>query len=205
MLHRECTYHQSSSCPLILYSKYYDYLYNFMFGSIGENGKYFGSIEWLFLLIVIGLVICSFMKFMIGRTKRIFFYPFGVHVPQRLIYDIHEPAYVFVMWLSSTFHSCQHHNGKFFTFLFFQQDKGQPLPKFGEWDVNDPASAEGFTVIFNKARDEKKTGGNPGSPGKVDPQSKPGVDPGKPPAVSYYITSLSLYLSPSTCCWFCTF
>ncbi|KAJ1695029.1 hypothetical protein LUZ63_011727 [Rhynchospora breviuscula] len=34
---------------------------------------------------------------------------------------------------------------------------GGPLPKFGEWDVNDPASAEGFTVIFNKARDEKKT------------------------------------------------
>ncbi|XP_043806119.1 protein NOI4 isoform X2 [Manihot esculenta] len=36
-------------------------------------------------------------------------------------------------------------------------DKGPPLPKFGEWDVNDPASAEGYTVIFNKARDEKKT------------------------------------------------
>ncbi|MBA0561589.1 hypothetical protein Golob_018403, partial [Gossypium lobatum] len=40
-------------------------------------------------------------------------------------------------------------------------DQGRPLPKFGEWDVNDPASAEGFTVIFNKARDEKKTGGKP--------------------------------------------
>ncbi|XP_062199383.1 protein NOI4-like [Phragmites australis] len=39
-------------------------------------------------------------------------------------------------------------------------EKGSPLPKFGEWDVNDPASAEGFTVIFNKARDEKKTGSN---------------------------------------------
>ncbi|RZB96672.1 hypothetical protein D0Y65_020415 [Glycine soja] len=39
----------------------------------------------------------------------------------------------------------------------YEQD-GKPLPKFGEWDVNDPASAEGFTVIFNKARDEKKTG-----------------------------------------------
>ncbi|KAK8567629.1 hypothetical protein V6N13_105586 [Hibiscus sabdariffa] len=34
------------------------------------------------------------------------------------------------------------------------------LPKFGEWDVNDPASAEGYTVIFNTARDEKRTGGN---------------------------------------------
>ncbi|XVE80558.1 hypothetical protein DITRI_Ditri14bG0149700 [Diplodiscus trichospermus] len=59
-------------------------------------------------------------------------------------------------------------------------DKGRPLPKFGEWDVNDPASAEGFTVIFNKARDEKKTGGNPESPAKTDPQVKPGMDHGKP-------------------------
>ncbi|KAL5138026.1 Protein NOI4 [Glycine soja] len=60
-------------------------------------------------------------------------------------------------------------------------EKGRPLPKFGEWDVNDPTSAEGFTVIFNKARDEKKTGGNPDSPGKTatDPHSKPAVEPGK--------------------------
>ncbi|KAI9186882.1 hypothetical protein LWI28_021863 [Acer negundo] len=60
-------------------------------------------------------------------------------------------------------------------------DKGRPLPKFGEWDVNDPASAEGFTVIFNKARDEKKTGGKPESPGKVEaPVKHGGVEPGKP-------------------------
>jgi len=58
-------------------------------------------------------------------------------------------------------------------------DKGQPLPKFGEWDVNDPASAEGFTVIFNKARDEKKTGGKPDSPAKADPNDKYRVDPVK--------------------------
>ncbi|RRT83403.1 hypothetical protein BHE74_00009163 [Ensete ventricosum] len=38
-----------------------------------------------------------------------------------------------------------------------QQEKGRSLPKFGEWDVNNPASADGFTVIFNKARDERKT------------------------------------------------
>ncbi|KAG5235359.1 protein NOI [Salix suchowensis] len=59
-------------------------------------------------------------------------------------------------------------------------DTGRPLPKFGEWDVNDPASAEGFTVIFNKARDEKKTGGKPESPGKeVDSHVKPGLNPAK--------------------------
>ncbi|KFK33087.1 hypothetical protein AALP_AA6G329000 [Arabis alpina] len=38
-----------------------------------------------------------------------------------------------------------------------RQQQDRPLPKFGEWDVNDPASAEGFTVIFAKARDDKKT------------------------------------------------
>ncbi|KAF3337585.1 RPM1-interacting protein 4 [Carex littledalei] len=42
----------------------------------------------------------------------------------------------------------------------YLQDKGRPLPKFGEWDVNNPASAEGFTVIFQKARDEKKPATN---------------------------------------------
>lgn len=49
--------------------------------------------------------------------------------------------------------------------LFFckQQDQGRPLPKFGEWDVNNPASAEGFTVIFSKARDEKKSGAAAGA------------------------------------------
>lgn len=38
-------------------------------------------------------------------------------------------------------------------------DKSALLPKFGAWDVNDPASGEGYTIIFDKARDEKKTGG----------------------------------------------
>ncbi|XP_022151929.1 RPM1-interacting protein 4-like [Momordica charantia] len=38
-------------------------------------------------------------------------------------------------------------------------DNGRTLPKFGEWDAKDPASAEGFTMIFNKARDNKKNGG----------------------------------------------
>lgn len=37
------------------------------------------------------------------------------------------------------------------------------MPKFGEWDVNDPASAEGFTVIFNKARDDKRTSDTAGT------------------------------------------
>ncbi|CAN7059785.1 hypothetical protein Bca4012_094680 [Brassica carinata] len=36
-------------------------------------------------------------------------------------------------------------------------NKGRQLPKFGEWDATNPASAQGFTVIFNQARDDKKT------------------------------------------------
>ncbi|KAL9434066.1 hypothetical protein AB3S75_028824 [Citrus x aurantiifolia] len=56
------------------------------------------------------------------------------------------------------------------------QDRGRPLPKFGEWDVNNPASAEGFTVIFNKARDEKKTNrssvGKSNAPRRSDSVSK---------------------------------
>ncbi|KAG9141260.1 hypothetical protein Leryth_001728 [Lithospermum erythrorhizon] len=59
-------------------------------------------------------------------------------------------------------------------------DRGRPLPKFGEWDVNDPASAEGFTVIFNKARDEKKTGSRAESPPKGVSAYNQGTTLGKP-------------------------
>lgn len=61
------------------------------------------------------------------------------------------------------------------------------MPKFGEWDVNDPASAEGFTVIFNKARDEKKTGGKPDSPTKPETERNHhgGIETLKPQGVSY--------------------
>ncbi|KAM1427101.1 hypothetical protein ACFX14_019261 [Malus domestica] len=63
------------------------------------------------------------------------------------------------------------------------QEKGVPLPKFGEWDVNDPVSAEGFTVIFNKARIEKKTGGRPDSPSKKDRTYNHEAVLRKPPSV----------------------
>ncbi|XP_057492153.1 uncharacterized protein LOC130777747 [Actinidia eriantha] len=41
-----------------------------------------------------------------------------------------------------------------------KEEKRRPLPKFGDWDVNDPASADGFTVIFSKAKDDKRASGN---------------------------------------------
>ncbi|KAF8402118.1 hypothetical protein HHK36_013070 [Tetracentron sinense] len=37
-------------------------------------------------------------------------------------------------------------------------DKGAAVPKFGEWDENNPSSADGFTHIFNKVREEKQSG-----------------------------------------------
>lgn len=66
--------------------------------------------------------------------------------------------------------------------MLTKQDKGRPLPKFGEWDVNNPASAEGFTVIFSKARDEKKSSnGNAAGAGantrKNDNNSSKPADP----------------------------
>ena len=76
------------------------------------------------------------------------------------------------------------------------------MPKFGEWDVNDPASAEGFTVIFNKARDEKKTGGKPESPSKADAAAKQGVDPVKPQGVSCLeFFSKTIFMDMRGCDW----
>uniref|UniRef100_A0A7N0U4D1 RIN4 pathogenic type III effector avirulence factor Avr cleavage site domain-containing protein n=1 Tax=Kalanchoe fedtschenkoi TaxID=63787 RepID=A0A7N0U4D1_KALFE len=37
-------------------------------------------------------------------------------------------------------------------------DRGAAVPKFGEWDEANPASADGFTHIFNKVREERHTG-----------------------------------------------
>ncbi|BFG27016.1 hypothetical protein CerSpe_132900 [Prunus speciosa] len=64
-----------------------------------------------------------------------------------------------------------------------QQDIGRPLPKFGEWDVNNPASAEGFTVIFTKARDQKMSNG---APGTGTPSSKPESNSQYPPEKKWF-------------------
>ncbi|XP_075096981.1 RPM1-interacting protein 4 isoform X1 [Nicotiana tabacum] len=37
-------------------------------------------------------------------------------------------------------------------------DDSPAVPKFGDWDESDPASAEGYTQIFDKVREEKQTG-----------------------------------------------
>ena len=37
-----------------------------------------------------------------------------------------------------------------------QPTRGSAVPKFGDWDSN-PVSADGYTIIFNKVREEKQT------------------------------------------------
>ncbi|XAR58739.1 hypothetical protein NMG60_11014249 [Bertholletia excelsa] len=37
--------------------------------------------------------------------------------------------------------------------------RGAAVPKFGEWDENNPTSAEGYTHIFNQVREERNGGG----------------------------------------------
>ncbi|KAL3619958.1 hypothetical protein CASFOL_034870 [Castilleja foliolosa] len=44
-------------------------------------------------------------------------------------------------------------------------DRSSTVPKFGAWDETDPASAEGYTQIFNRVREEKQTE----TTGKVGP------------------------------------
>ncbi|KAF5201836.1 Rpm1-interacting protein 4-like [Thalictrum thalictroides] len=39
-----------------------------------------------------------------------------------------------------------------------QPPKAASVPKFGAWDETDPRSGEGFTVIFNKMKEEKQIG-----------------------------------------------
>ncbi|KAL6567083.1 hypothetical protein OROMI_015487 [Orobanche minor] len=62
-------------------------------------------------------------------------------------------------------------------------DKGAAVPKFGEWNENDPESAEKFTGIFNKVRNERNTGmGNPSATPKhpsCDKYKQPSDEPKK--------------------------
>ncbi|KAJ8561197.1 hypothetical protein K7X08_027387 [Anisodus acutangulus] len=63
-------------------------------------------------------------------------------------------------------------------------DDSSVVPKFGDWDENDPASAEGYTQIFNKVREEKQTGAAKVPAGSTDTsysnsQKRYGNDSGK--------------------------
>ncbi|KAJ3681239.1 hypothetical protein LUZ60_015728 [Juncus effusus] len=49
-------------------------------------------------------------------------------------------------------------------------ERGSMVPKFGEWDIKDPSSADGYTQVFNRVRDEKRvrSGPVPVTPDKPD-------------------------------------
>ncbi|XAR58245.1 hypothetical protein NMG60_11026661 [Bertholletia excelsa] len=70
-----------------------------------------------------------------------------------------------------------------------QKDKNKALPKFGDWDVNNPASAAGFTVVFTKAREEKKATGTAAMTASAGrPKNNPATRNNPPPRQdqSYY-------------------
>ncbi|XP_039021120.1 RPM1-interacting protein 4-like [Hibiscus syriacus] len=51
-------------------------------------------------------------------------------------------------------------------------DKGAAVPKFGDWDENNPSSADGYTHIFNQVREERNNGGKV-TPGERSPCNTP--------------------------------
>lgn len=75
--------------------------------------------------------------------------------------------------------------------------QAKPLPKFGEWDVNDPSSAEDFSIIFNKARTEKKLGSQTDSLSKPESLPNHAAVLGKPPSVS--LSLFYAYLQRNVC------
>ncbi|KAF5784751.1 putative RPM1-interacting protein 4/NOI4 [Helianthus annuus] len=48
-------------------------------------------------------------------------------------------------------------------------DRGAAVPRFGEWDENNPSSGDNYTHIFNKVREERVTG----SPMPSGPDARP--------------------------------
>lgn len=52
----------------------------------------------------------------------------------------------------------------------YSVDKGSTVPKFGEWDVMDPASADSYSYIFNQVREEKHSGS--AKPSSISRESK---------------------------------
>ncbi|GLJ31346.1 hypothetical protein SUGI_0629080 [Cryptomeria japonica] len=75
-------------------------------------------------------------------------------------------------------------------------DRIAPLPKFGDWNEKDPTSADDFTHIFNKKREEKLTGVSPvpampaGTPTKIRSH--------KPASVSQFKSLVRCCMAPRT-------
>ncbi|KAK6164075.1 hypothetical protein DH2020_000939 [Rehmannia glutinosa] len=76
-------------------------------------------------------------------------------------------------------------------------EKGAAVPRFGEWNENDPQSAENFTLVFNKVRQERNTGpGNPSATPKhpsYSTRSQPSNEPKNDKILSIVSTGLSYF------------
>jgi RPM1-interacting protein 4 len=62
-------------------------------------------------------------------------------------------------------------------------EKVTVVPKFGDWDENNPSSADGYTHIFNKVREERSSGanvtGSSRTPTHPSPRSNPSSNTSK--------------------------
>ncbi|KAK9091983.1 hypothetical protein Syun_026894 [Stephania yunnanensis] len=72
-----------------------------------------------------------------------------------------------------------------------QHQRVASVPKFGDWDATDPTSGDGFTIIFNKVKQEKEAAGS----------YKPHT--GRPEATLYENGQRNQRCSSSSakCCW----
>ncbi|CAI0426570.1 unnamed protein product [Linum tenue] len=84
-----------------------------------------------------------------------------------------------------------------------QPDKGAAVPKFGDWDENNPASADGYTHIFNMVREERQGGVAGRGPGGTYGDSSHGNarkhNSGETTLVVMTFLSQSTYLSIYVC------
>ena len=85
--------------------------------------------------------------------------------------------------------------------MIWQPDKGAAVPKFGDWDENNPSSADGYTHIFNKVREERQTGATARVPGPAtDPNYPANPKPGSKvyivrfPCLIQLITTSYIYI-----------
>ncbi|KAI3722250.1 hypothetical protein L2E82_33281 [Cichorium intybus] len=99
------------------------------------------------------------------------------------------PPSWFFLSISSSLINLDHH------LMASSQPQPRPLPKFGEWDEKNPSSGDSFTVIFAKARDEKRA--NSTGAGETQKNNK-----GPPPLPPPPPTKSEMEPAPSRFCCF---
>lgn len=70
-----------------------------------------------------------------------------------------------------------------------QSSRSSSVPKFGAWDERDPKSGEGFTVIFNKVKEEKQITAAKFPPVQVQPDTSKNREKNEPRRKVHYSSS----------------